>query len=363
MSDIVSVHAIEAITKGEIDVQIATAKRYPRELLACIDEAKDMATHDTDTAESCMYALPRGDKKLEGGSIRLAEIIVSVWGNMQTATRIIEIGENHVTAQGVCFDLQKNVNHRAEVRRKITDRNGRRYSEDMITVTCNAAAAIALRNAIFKVVPRAHWQKIYNAARDVAIGDTTTLQERRSKMLSFFSRVGVFEERILQSLGLQSVEEIGLEDLAKLVGTATQIREGNASVDELFPGQAAKKSTLKDRAGVKAKKSGKAENSEDHKKRQGIKGNKEEKQKETSQEKEKDEATEAVSGPSEAGMMDEDQVELEASVVKTALMSLKPVLAGPIKEEYGIVVLSDVEKIQGDQKRLRNLYAAIQSAK
>ncbi|MFN8826683.1 MAG: hypothetical protein ACK501_17070, partial [Planctomycetota bacterium] len=47
--------------------------------------------------------------------------------------------------------------------RRITGKNGRRYSSDMIGVTGNAACSIALRNAVFRGIPRAFWIDIYDA--------------------------------------------------------------------------------------------------------------------------------------------------------------------------------------------------------
>ena len=85
----------------------------------------------------------------------MGEICLTAWGNAHAATKITEIGEKQVTAQAVCWDLEQNVRIAVEVRRRITDKRGNKFNDDMIGVTCNAAASIALRNAIFKVIPRA----------------------------------------------------------------------------------------------------------------------------------------------------------------------------------------------------------------
>jgi hypothetical protein len=72
-----------------------------------------------------------------------------------------------VTAQGVCHDLQSNTFIAYEVRRRITGKGDRKYSDDMIGVTGNAASSIALRNAILKIIPKVFWDGIYQAARQV----------------------------------------------------------------------------------------------------------------------------------------------------------------------------------------------------
>jgi hypothetical protein len=194
-----------------------------------------MIKDDPETAAACMYALPRDGKKIEGGSVRLAEIVATSYGNLRAQSRIVSIDGEHVTAQGNAWDLESNYAVSIEKKRRITDRHGRRYSPDMIVTTANAASAIAFRDATLKAVPKAFWGPIYDEARRIAIGDTVTLEERRTKMLQYFAKLGVFEDRLLANLGLANTDEIGLEELEKLIGAANVIKDGQQSVDELFP--------------------------------------------------------------------------------------------------------------------------------
>jgi len=251
--EFVPVNAIEAITRGEIDTQIATAKRFPRNIDAFRNKATAWACVDEETAGSCMYALPRAGKKIEGGSIRLAEICASCYGNLRWQGRIIGADGTHVTAMGMAYDVENNIAISIEKQRRITDRNGKRFNEDMVTVTGNAASSVAMREAIFKVIPRAYWQPIYDAARKTAIGDAETLGERRTKMLAHFAKLGVFEDRLLATLELDSTENIGPDDLAELIGTANLIREGQTTVDEAFPAPEMTKQGMRERLTKKSK--------------------------------------------------------------------------------------------------------------
>lgn len=225
---------VEAMNRAEIDMQISTAKRYPRSIKKFRLEAKDMACLDEEIASSCMYALPRGGKSIEGPSARLAEICLSAWGNCAGAARIIEEGDRFVTAQGVFKDYERNTTVTFEVRRRITNRNGQRFNDDMIGVTSNAACSIAFRNAVFKGIPKAFWQSIYDEARKTAIGDASTIVNRRAQMFEYFQKMGVQTEQILALLEKHGIEDIGGEDLLKLKGLATAIKEGDISVDNAF---------------------------------------------------------------------------------------------------------------------------------
>ena len=49
--------ALTQITKGEVDQQVSTAKRYPRDLAKFKRDAESMATLDQETAEACFYVL------------------------------------------------------------------------------------------------------------------------------------------------------------------------------------------------------------------------------------------------------------------------------------------------------------------
>lgn len=226
---------IPAGMRAEIDMQIATARRYPRSIKRFKDEALALATLDEETATGCMYALPRGGKPIEGPSVRLAEIVVSAWGNIRADARVIDVAEKHITAEGLCWDLEKNVAVRVQVRRRITDKNGRRYSDDMIVVTGNAACSIALRNAVFKVIPHAITKTVYDAARKVAIGDAKTLVARRADLVGYFGKMGVKPEQLAAVVNRASIDDITLDDLAVLKGVATAIKDGETTVDQSFP--------------------------------------------------------------------------------------------------------------------------------
>jgi hypothetical protein len=107
----------------------------------------------------------------------------------------------------------------------------------MQVVTGNAACAIAARNSIFKVVPFAFVKPIFLAAKKTAVGDITTLAERRTKMLQKFAAFGVNEKRVCAAVGKAGVEEIGLSELEDLIGIHNAIRDNESTVDEAFPAE------------------------------------------------------------------------------------------------------------------------------
>ena len=218
-------NTVTLIGRSEIEHQISTARRFPRSIKRFRDEALQMVTLSESVAEQCVYALPRDGKTIEGPSARFAEIVASAWGNNRAGARVIDDSGDFVTAQGVFHDLERNVAITYEVQRRITGRNGKRYSADMIGVTANAACSIALRNAILKGVPKAFWEDMYSEARKVIMGNVQTLANRRAQAIAAFQRYGVDESKLCAKLGVAGVEDIGLEHLVILRGLLTAIKE------------------------------------------------------------------------------------------------------------------------------------------
>lgn len=239
-SEAITVHepaaesVVSALTRAELDQQIATAKAYPRSIAAFQRTCEEMVALNADVAAECVYSLPRDGKSIEGPSSRLAEIVASAWGNCRAMARVVGEDAEFVTAQGVFHDLERNVAINFEVRRRITDRRGRRYGSDMIATTGNAACSIALRNAVFKGVPKAYWSPAFEKARAIVAGDPATLEKRRAMALEHLAKQGVAEARVLETLGVVGVQDIGLAELATLRGILTAIKEGDTTLESAF---------------------------------------------------------------------------------------------------------------------------------
>lgn len=226
--------ALAALTRSEIDVQVATAHQYPRNLAQVLNNIETLATMDEETASSCFYTLRRQGKVIEGASVRMAEIIASSWGNLRVQARIIGNDGKVITAQGVCHDLENNYATSVEVKRRITGKDGKTYSDDMQVVTGNAACAIAMRNALFKVVPAALVKKVIEKAKKVSLGESMTLEQSRQKMLAYYKTIGVDEKQILDYLSVEKIDEIDIDMVIELRGLANAIKEGTTTVKEAF---------------------------------------------------------------------------------------------------------------------------------
>lgn len=236
--DAQSVIQMDAIEKANVDVQVSTAKQFPRNVTRAIQNSIVMATVDPDTAQMMRYALTRGGKIITGPSVHLAKLIVSNWGNIRAEAKVVQITDSQVVSRGTCWDLENNVATAIEVRRNIKSKNGQRFSDDMITVAGNAANSIAFRNAVFSVIPKAVTDKVYKAAHECIKGDLSDeakLLQKRTNCLKFFNdEYGITEEEVIKLCGKQTVNQIKADELVFMLGIYQSLKDGDTTVEEVM---------------------------------------------------------------------------------------------------------------------------------
>lgn len=224
--------------KGNLDMQISTAKQYPRNVRRSVENSIAIVTMDSETASTCSYSLPRGGKTITGASVHLAKILAQNWGNLRIEAKVVSIDAKHITSQAVAFDLENNLAIKVEVKRSITDKYGKRYSDDMITMTGNAGNSIAMRNAILSVIPKAVVDKVYNEAKKTITGDisdNSKLIAKRKQVLDAFRDVyAVTEAEVLKVIGKATIDHIDSDNLVTLIGIGQAIKDGDTTIEETF---------------------------------------------------------------------------------------------------------------------------------
>lgn len=255
-----STAVLDVQERATIDLQIATAKKYPRDLTTFTKKAVQYATLNKETAESCIYHRPVGRDKdgkmkyAEGLSVRTAEIVFSTYGNIRAGARIVSQTERQVIAQGVCHDIENNVYVTTEVVESTVDRYGRPYDERMRITIAKAAMAKARRDAIFQVVPKALAQPIEKEVRAILFGTTKALETRREAAMSYIKKLPIAdaENRVFAALDIKGIEDMGAKELELLTGLRNAIKENETTLDDAFP--PVKKSGFDNAAAIEAPK-------------------------------------------------------------------------------------------------------------
>src|SRR5690606_38503365 len=148
---------------------------------------------------------------------------------------IAEVTDTEVVARGMAHDLERNSAMSVEVRRRIVDKNNNRFRDDMIIVTGNAAISIAIRNAVFRVIPRCFADQIYRQCREVADGKADALGTNRAKAFDALKKLGATEENTLARLGRASVDDVTRDDVSTRRGIFSALRDGETTVEQAFP--------------------------------------------------------------------------------------------------------------------------------
>ena len=230
----VEAHALSEITKGEIDQQVATAKRYPRDLKQVMKNIFTAGTYDEKTMESLIYSVPQGQGSISGPSVRLAEIIACEYGNLLIQSRIINETEKEVVAQGCAWDMEKNVKVSVEVSRSVLDKYGKKFKEHIIKSVKNAAVSIAYRNALFRIFPRAHTDAVLDKIQQHSTWPIEELPERRAKALAYIQGKEIPLKNILNYLGVEKEDQIGVKQVNQLRYAVNSEREGEYTLSQIF---------------------------------------------------------------------------------------------------------------------------------
>lgn len=239
---VVPVSVINQQMRNLLDVQFEAAMRKPRSIHDFLRKATATAIVDEEVAESCIYRRPVGkdfrtgqQTFAEGMSVRLAEIVAAMYGNLRVETHLVEDTPTRVVVQGIAIDLENNNLQTSQVVEATVTKNGKPYDERMRVVIIKAAQAKARRDAIFMVVPRAIVKPIEKAVRDLLYGSAESLDKRRRRVKGWIDKLGIDTSRVYAALGVNGVEELDAEHLEILTGLRSSIQSGDATIDECFP--------------------------------------------------------------------------------------------------------------------------------
>lgn len=238
--EVVQPSALEALTRGEIDVQISTAHKFPRSLAQFQSRAIAMVSMDEETAESCIYRRPVGKeggtmKYAEGLSVRMAEIVAACYGNIRYGSQIVTQTPEQVIARGFAHDLETNTASTSECVESTLKRDKTPMDERMRVVIAKAALAKAGRDALFKVVPKALCKRIEAEARRIIAGDSKPLSVRIASVEAWVKKLPFEASRVWTALGVAGPAELTDEHLVTLTGLRTALKDNEITLDEAFP--------------------------------------------------------------------------------------------------------------------------------
>jgi hypothetical protein len=174
--------------------------------------------------------------RIEGPSIDMAMCLVRNYGNCVLDTEYVETS-THFDFGAVLIDLESGTTIKRLFRQRrsqsISAKMDKDRAEDIVFQIGQSKAG---RNVVVRAMPGWLIDQAIEAAKNGEVKriDVRKLPETRQRAASFFLSHGVERNRIEKAIG-KDMDKWMAEDIVELRGMMTALREGRATIDELFP--------------------------------------------------------------------------------------------------------------------------------
>jgi hypothetical protein len=221
------------LLRSQTQFHTAVAVQRPRNL----DKVVAAVLREAEFAgDAFYYSFPMGGKKIEGPSIGLAMAVAREWSNCAVPVEYHETPTEWVfTAHFV--DLERGFTVSRVYRKKKGKGAFKKLEDDRAEdMTFQAAQSRAIRNVVLAGVPRWLTDQAKERAKDAVLKGISKegLAAATDKALKFLAGYGVSEAQVVAALG-KAKHEWASEDIASLRGLASQLRDGQATAEQLFP--------------------------------------------------------------------------------------------------------------------------------
>jgi len=242
-----------AMARGQVEAQYLMAERHPRNF----DRVRQLILKEcqrSNFASEAIYSLPRGGRTIEGLSIRFAEGIRRLWGNMLTQDAVIYEDSEKRIVRVTAVDFETNSVAMSDVtvtkwmeRRQPkrgdevlgarTNSTGQtvykvRVTDDDMRVKTNAEAARARRNRILELVPADLRDECMRACRNtMANASAQDPDAFRKQIVDGFTVLGVRADDLHKYLG-HELDGASPVELAELRVVYQTVRDGEATWHE-----------------------------------------------------------------------------------------------------------------------------------
>jgi hypothetical protein len=236
----------------EIEIQRAVAE-VQASLMIAKARPRDQAQAFLNVIESCrrpqfaskaFYSYPKGGQTVTGPSIRFAEELARLWGNMEYGMRELSNRDGETEMEAFCWDYETNTrsSQRFVVKHVIDTRGGAKQlteQRDIYEVGANMGSR-RVRARILAVLPPDLVEAAVEECRRTISGEGQgNFADRVKNMLKAFSNMGVTKPHIEARIG-KPVAEILPDEFTDLIGIYNSMKDGMSKASEWF-GQAERK--------------------------------------------------------------------------------------------------------------------------
>ncbi|PEM35888.1 hypothetical protein [Bacillus pseudomycoides] len=234
----VTTEAMVSRQAQEVQMAMYVAKNFPRDTYDAFQRIMKECERKL-VAENAVYQYPKGGQKVQGPSIRLAEVIARNWGNIDYGIIELDQKDGESSMMAYAWDLETNtrqtkiftVKHERKAKgktNKLTD------SRDVYELTANMGTR-RMRACILGIIPGDIVDAAVQKCNDTLVnGQKEPLEDRLRKALDAFKKdFGVTKEMIEDSFQL-NIDAFTEHDFVKLGRIYTSIREGVGKKEDFF---------------------------------------------------------------------------------------------------------------------------------
>jgi hypothetical protein len=177
-----------------------------------------------------------GKSRVEGPSIDMAMSLVRNYGNCVLENKVSQ-DETHFTFESALIDLETGTTINRLFRQRKSQGLGAKMDKDRAEdIVFQIGQSKAGRNVVIRALPNWLIEQAMEAAKAGEMNkiDPKKLPETRQRASAFFQSHGVDIPRIERTLGLP-IDKWMQQEIVELRGMMTALKEGRATVDELFP--------------------------------------------------------------------------------------------------------------------------------
>jgi len=222
----------------EVKMAIFLAKQFPRNQFEAENRIKESCKR-VSLASTAVYNYKRGSTKVEGPSIRLAEVLAQNWGNLHYGIKELENKNGESTMMAYCWDMETNVRQEKifTVKHVRDSRNGKQKldQERDIYETTASSGSRRLRACILGVIPGdVVDMAVEQCNRTLAGQSDTPLKDRIKQALeAFANHYGITQEMIENRFGYSadSFSEYNLVDLIKIYNS---LKDNMSAAEDWF---------------------------------------------------------------------------------------------------------------------------------
>jgi hypothetical protein len=231
-------HSSSSREMEEVKGQIFMAKQFPRNVFQAEQRILDACKRPA-LAEVAVYSYPRGGSKVEGPSIRLAEVLAQNWGNLAFGVKELEQREGESVAMAYAWDLETNVRqekiftvkHSRKAKGKLVKLDDPR---DIYEMVANQGAR-RLRSCILGIIPGDIIDKAVEECNRTLQGNSQgPLKDRLGKALKAFKeKFRITQEQIEERMGY-NIDAFTERDYLDLIKIFNSLKDGMSKPEDWF---------------------------------------------------------------------------------------------------------------------------------